>query len=115
MTAFRALLAMIFVALTLYTISVVLHFGVDFAPLFFGSIARLDWAGQFNLDFLCFLILTALWVAWRHDFSVGGLLLGVVAINLGAIFLSAYLLIALSRTRGDMAQLLLGPRRAALR
>ena len=115
MTAFRAFLVMIFVALTLYTISVVLHFGVDIAPLFFGSIAGLDWAGQFNLDFLCFLILTALWVAWRHDFSVGGLLLGVVAINLGAIFLSAYLLIALAQVRGDLPGLLLGARRAAAR
>jgi hypothetical protein len=115
MTAFRALLAMIFVGLTLYTVNVVLHHGIDIAPIFFGGIRAMDWSGQFNLDFFCFLILTALWVAWRHDFSLGGLLLGVIAVNLGAIFLAAYLLIALGKVRGHMAALLLGERRAGLR
>ena len=70
------------------------------------------WPGQFNLDFLCFLVLSALWVAWRHQFSPAGLLLAVAAFFGGALFLSAYVLIVSTAER-DMRVLLLGEARAA--
>ena len=33
----------------------------------------MKWFGQFNLDFMGFLILSAIWVAWRNQFSAAGL------------------------------------------
>jgi hypothetical protein len=71
----------------------------------------MQWPGQFNLDFMCMLLLAGLWVSWRHRFSVGGLLLGLVAVFGGALFLSAYLLVESFRAKGDMRRLLLGAAR----
>jgi hypothetical protein len=89
--------------------------GWDLLPIFFGDIAALGWNGQFNLDFLGFLLLSGLWVAWRHHFSAAGLALGLVAVFGGMLFLSIYLLVALAQARGDAAALLLGARRAGER
>jgi hypothetical protein len=38
--------------------------------------AAMTWPGQFNFDFLCFLTLSGLWLAWRHHFSLGGACIG---------------------------------------
>ena len=113
MTAFRILLVAMVVVVAVYTALVVANHGPNLFPTFFGDIAGMGWAGQFNLDFLCFLALSGLWVAWRHEFSPPGLLLGVVAFFGGAPFLSVYLLIASFATNGDVKALLLGRARAA--
>lgn len=75
--------------------------------------AAMTWPGQFNLDFFCFLLLSGLWLAWRHDFSPAGLALGLVALFGGMLFLSAYLLIATGTAAGDIRKIMLGERRAA--
>jgi hypothetical protein len=111
MTLFRLLLVMIFTTITLYTGVVVAHHGLNLLPVFFGDMAGLAWPGQFNLDFMCMLALSGLWVAWRHRFSGAGIALGIVAFFGGALFLSAYLLVESVRTRGDVEALLLGQRR----
>ncbi len=113
MTAFRIMLGIIWLTLTTYTGIVTAHHGLNLMPIFFGDIAKMAWPGQFNLDFLFMLSLSGLWVAWRHHFSVAGIVLGVLAFNLGAFFLSAYLLITGLRVKGDMKALLLGETRAA--
>jgi hypothetical protein len=71
----------------------------------------MDWQGQFNLDFLSFLSLSAIWVSWRHRFSAGGLLLGVVAFFGGMMFLAPYLIWASLKSRGDVSVLHLGDKR----
>gem|GEM_PF-4932734 len=43
--------------------------GMILLPVLFGGRAATGWPGQFNLDFLCMLVLFGLWVAWRHRFS----------------------------------------------
>lgn len=55
--------------------------------------AAMTWPGQFNADFMTFLSLSGLWIAWRHHFSAGGMALGF-------------------RTQGDVKALLFGVRRA---
>lgn len=111
MALFRLLLVMIFTAITLYTGIVVAHHGLNLLPVFFGDMARLAWPGQFNLDFMCMLALSGLWVAWRHRFSGAGIALGMVAFFGGALFLSVYLLVESFRARGNVEALLLGQRR----
>ena len=112
MTALRVFLVAMWAAIFSYTAIVVAHHGMGLFPVFFGDMAKLDWPGQFNLDFMCMLALSGLWVAWRHRFSGGGLALGLLALFGGAFFLTAYLLVASLQAGGDARVLLLGPSRA---
>lgn len=112
MTTFRLLLATIFAVILGYTAVVVQNHGLGLLPVFFGDMAAMAWPGQFNLDFMCMLALSGLWVAWRHGFGGAGLALGLVAFFGGALFLSAYLLVESYRCDGDVERLLLGRRRA---
>jgi hypothetical protein len=111
-TAFRILLAAIFAVLAAYTALVISRHGANLLPVFFGDIARMEWPGQFNLDFLSLLTLSGLWIAWRHRFTPAGLALGVCGLFGGGLFLSAFLLVQSFRTGGDMRALLLAPDRA---
>lgn len=113
MIAFRAFLVTIFVVIAGYTFAVASNHGLNLLPVFFGDMAALNWPGQFNLDFMCMLLLSGLWVGWRHQFSAVGLVLGLVAVFGGALFLSAYLLFASVRVKGDIRALLLGEARVA--
>jgi len=112
MTAFRALLAVLWVVIAGYTGVVIANHGLGLFGVFFGDMAKMGWPGQFNLDFMCMLTLSGLWVAWRHRFSGGGLALGLLALFGGAFFLTAYLLVASLQAGGDARVLLLGPSRA---
>lgn len=113
MKAFRTFLAAVFLVIAGYTLVVIANHGVNLLPVFFGDMATMQWPGQFNLDFMCMLLLAGLWVSWRHQFSVGGVLLGLVAVFGGALFLSAYLLVESLRTKGEMRRLLLGAARTS--
>lgn len=110
MNAFRILLVVIFLAISGYTVVVINNHGIGLLPVFFGDMAEMGWPGQFNLDFMCFLALSALWVSWRHEFSAVGLLLGVCAFFGGALFLSIYLFIQSYRVNGNVNLLLMGRR-----
>ena len=95
MAAFRAMLVVMLIALAGYTAVVISNHGWDLLSVFFGDMATMGWPGQFNLDFMCMLALSGLWVAWRHRFSGAGIALGMVAFFGGALFLSVYLNFAL--------------------
>lgn len=110
MTGLRIFLIVVLALLGGYTLVVGSRQGWDLLPIFFGDIAALGWNGQFNIDFLSFLLLSGLWVAWRHHVSPAGLALGLVAVFAGMLFLATYLLVALAQVRGDAAALLLGAR-----
>lgn len=113
MNLFSAFLVLIFLALASYTAVVVGDHGMNLFPVFFGDIAKMGWPGQFNLDFLFMLALSGLWVAWRHQFSPAGIALGMLAFNGGALFLSVYLMVAITQAGGDMREVLLGKSRVA--
>lgn len=108
MFAFRAFLVVIFLVIAGYTAVVASNHGMNLLPVFFGDMTRMQWPGQFNLDFMCLLLLSGLWVGWRHRFSAAGIALGLLAVFGGALFLSAYLLHASFRAGGDIRVLLLG-------
>ena len=113
MTAFRIGLALLFLLIADYTGVVISNHGMGLLPIFLGDMAQLTWPGQFNLDFMCMLALSGLWVAYRHRFRAPGILLGVCAFFGGALFLSSYLLVVSFRAKGDVASLLLGENREA--
>ena len=110
MIAFRGLLALMLLVLGVYTGVVLFEYGPTLFQRFFGDMAAVNWAGQFNLDFMMMLMLSALWVSWRHEFSPLGLGLGVIAFFGGIGFLSVYLLIMIPRVNGDASTLLMGER-----
>ena len=113
MTLFRAYLILALFGLGSYTLVVGANHGWNLLPIFFSHIAEMNWSGQFNLDFMTFLGLFGIWVAWRHHFSGGGIALGVVALLGGMMFLAPYLLWASAKAGGDAKVLLLGHKRAA--
>ena len=91
-----------------YTSIVTARHGMGLLPLFFGDIGKLEWPGQFNLDFLLMLIVSASWTAWRNRFRLKGLALAVLALGFGAGFLLPYLSYLIFRHRGDPTLVLLG-------
>jgi hypothetical protein len=107
MLVLRIVLAAHLAVLSVYSTVVVANQGWNLFPAFFGDIWAMGWAGQFNVDFMGFLLLSALWTAWRNAFSAAGLLLAVVAFFGGMMFLSIYLLI-LSFGARDIRELLVG-------
>jgi hypothetical protein len=113
MPAFRIFLAALLLAVVGYTIPVVANHGLGLFGVFFGDIAKGAWPGQFNVDFLGFLCLSGFWLAWRHQFSPVGVVLGVLGFFGGIPMLTSYLLIISFTTKGDAAKMLLGRARAA--
>jgi hypothetical protein len=114
MLGFRGLVVTIFGVLTAYSAVTIANHGWNLMPVFFGDMASMAWPGQFNLDFMFMLLLSGLWVAWRHRFSAAGLALGVVAFFGGALFLSVYLFVVSLQVKGDVRELLLGENRGGL-
>ncbi len=112
MTAFRAALVLLWLAVASYTAVVVAQHGIDLVSVFVSDFRAMGWPGQFDLDFLGMLLLSGLWVAWRHDFSAKGLALGLLAAVGGILFLATYLLVLSLQANGSIKQVLLGARRA---
>lgn len=112
MAAFRLLLCTILTTVVVYTLIVIGNHGLGLLPNFFGDIAKMEWPGQFNLDFFGFLVLSGFWLAWRHHFTPLGLALGVLGLFEGVPVLTAYLLVTTFGVNGDVKALLLGPVRA---
>lgn len=108
MNHLRLFLIFSFIVVSAYTfVTIALH-GPNFFPVFAGEIAAFSWSGQFNVDFLFFLMFGGLWIAWRHRFSAIGCVFGFLIFVGGIPYLSAYLLYHSYRVNGDVRGLLLG-------
>lgn len=112
MGALRILLVLFALVILPYTYYTISHEGLTLFSVFLGDLQSLTWSGQFNLDFLTYLVLSSLWVAWRHNFSGQGLLLAACASVLGMSFFAPYLLLTSYQVKGNVVHLLLGSQRA---
>jgi hypothetical protein len=112
MTFLRIFLLAAFLCVAVYTIIAGLGNGWDLGAVFLSDLTAFNWSGQFNLDFLTYLWLSALWLAWRHHFSPLGIILALIASVGGMLFLAIYLLVVSFQTNGDLKALLLGEHRA---
>ncbi|MCR9137482.1 MAG: hypothetical protein NXI27_15910 [Alphaproteobacteria bacterium] len=112
MTILRTLCIALFAIVAIYTVIVVANHGANLLPVYFADLFSVTWTGQFVLDFTTYLVLSALWVAWRHQFSAFGIGLGLLAGVGGMPVFSIYLIVAIGAARGDVRVLLLGPARA---
>jgi len=113
MLGFRIHLAVIWTVLLVYTVIVIANHGWGLFHVFFGDMLTMAWPGQFNLDFLGFLTLSALWLTWRHHFTPVAFLLGLCGLFGGIGFLAPYLMWASFDADGDVKTLFLGKQRAA--
>lgn len=108
MRAFQILLVLLFISVFSYTFIVVMNDGWILFDIFLSQIKQVDWAGQFNLDFSTYLLLSGLWAAWRNNFSGGGILLGIVCSILGIVVFAPYLIWLSIEAKGNMKEILLG-------
>ncbi len=111
MVAFRVLLVLMACGIAAYTVVVGMHHGWNLLPVFVGSIIEVSWSGQFNLDFMMFLALAALWVAWRNRFAPVGLAYGAATLFLGMTFFAPYLLWLSLRPGASVEEILIGKNR----
>jgi len=111
MWMFRVFLFGIILVVGAYTAPVLMNYGLlVLLPNFFGEMSQFNWQGQFNLDFLMFLLMSGFWIAWRNQFSLLGVLLGIGGVFLGAPYLAAYLLYLSFHAKADFSAMLLGER-----
>ena len=108
MKLFRTFLIVFLAILLVYTGVVIANHGPNLFPAFTGPIAQINWPGQFNLDFTGFLMLSALWVLWRNEFTEKAWGLGLLAFFGGMVFLTIYLLYLSYRENGDIQRMLIG-------
>lgn len=91
-----------------YTIFAAQGNGWNLLQVFVQNIMLLNWNGQFNLDFSCYLTLSALWIMWRNQFSVKSIAIGVTAMVIGIMAFAPYLLYLLTIEKGDLRKVLIG-------
>lgn len=98
------------IALIVYTLYAVQHEGWTLFQIFTDNITALNWNGQFNLDFGCYLMLSGIWIMWRNKFTLPSILFAVVAMIIGIMAFAPYLLYVLAIEKGDLKKVLLGER-----
>lgn len=98
------------IAVLIYTAVAMQNDGFDFFAKMIQFVSSLTWMGQFTVDFSCYLLLSALWIAWRNQFSGGSILMAITASILGIIVFAPYVLYLLAQERGDLKRVLVGAR-----
>jgi dolichyl-phosphate-mannose--protein O-mannosyl transferase len=106
----KSLLIVQSAAVLIYTFFAFKNEGANLIGVFLANIQSLSWNGQFNLDFLCYLVLSGLWIMWRNKFSSKSIFVGFIAMILGIIFFAPYILWLLHKENGDLKQVLVGDR-----
>lgn len=92
----------------IYTAYAVKNEGWDLFTIFLSNLTQMGWNGQFNLDFSCYLLLSAIWIMWRNKFSMSSILIGVVAMILGIVFFAPYLLYLVFTEKGNLQKIVTG-------
>lgn len=111
MAKLNVLVIALFGALAIYTFFSISIEGANFLPGFVDDLMSLSWRGQINLDLITFTTLAGLWVAWRHEFSTGGIIMGLIVVGGAMLLFAPYLLYAIRQSKGDFTILLMGAQR----
>lgn len=108
MNSLRVALVGSWAILSSYTIRAISSTGITQAgPTYFGDLQH-PWRGQFNVDFLCYLSLIAIWITYREKHIWRGLLFAMLEFTFGNMFLAPYLIVESFRVNGDISLLLTG-------
>ncbi len=109
MFAARVFLILSAILLWCITVVVTLEYGLNWPAVLLTDLQAMNWRTQFDVDFLVYLVLVAVWVAWKERWGARGLALGFACFN-GGVFVFPYLLFCVVRSDGDPRKLLLGAR-----
>jgi hypothetical protein len=96
--------------LVVYTMYVGINEGWIFVSVAINNIKSLGWNGQFTLDFSCYLMLSAFWIAWRNKYTAQSIFIAIVAYVLGIVVFAPYLLYLLFKEEGNIKKMLVGDR-----
>ena len=107
-TFFKTLLIVQTIGLLTYTFFAFQTEGVNLFSVFTNNVLSLNWSGQFNLDFLCYLTLSGFWIMWRDKFTNKSIILGLVAMVLGIVMFAPYLLWLTNKENGNIKRVLIG-------
>lgn len=109
-TPLKLLLGLQTLIVGIYTVYVGLHEGMNFPQVTISNLLSLQWIGQFTLDFICYLLLSGLWIMWRNRYSTQSIIIGGLAMILGIIVFAPYFIYVLGKEQGDLGKVLLGDR-----
>ena len=107
MNAFRVLLVASFAAIFIYTLMVFSNADLGLVSQAMTDLKAKNWAGQFDLDFMIYILFVALWLLWRHEFKPVGWLMVLGSFG-GSLFMAPYLLFASLKAKGDVKEILIG-------
>lgn len=107
---FKSLLVVQTLGLTIYTLWAFQNEGANLFGVFIQNLISLNWSGQFNLDFLCYLLLSGLWIMWRNQYTMTSIFLGLSAMVLGIVWFAPYVLWLIHKEKGDLKRVLVGTR-----
>lgn len=107
-TGLKLLLVTQSIVLLFYTYLAYEKDGPNLFRVFLSNINSFSWSGQFNLDFLCYLILSGLWIMWRQKFNFKSIVIGSIAMVLGIVFFAPYFLWLIRKENGDLKRILIG-------
>lgn len=109
MLILKTLLAVLWIAVLVVTVQAIGSQGLNAAgDIFFADLTSGAWHAQFAADFAGHLLLIAIWVAWRHKFSIAGVIFSVLCVLGGGLFSFMYILVTCIQAKADMKKLLLG-------
>lgn len=108
--ALKALLILQTIGLLIYTVIAIQNDGVNFLQRALEFASSGKWMGQFALDFQCYLMLSALWIAWRNKYSGGSVVTALFAMILGIIVFAPYLFYLVVKEKGNLSKVLIGDR-----
>ena len=109
MLIFRTLLVVLWIAVLVVTVQAIGSQGLNAAgDIFFADLISSTWHAQFAADFTGHLLLIAIWVAWRHKFSITGVIFSILCVLGGGLFSFMYIFVTGIQAKADMKKLLLG-------
>lgn len=107
---FKPLLIIQTITLLTYTFIAFKNEGADLLSVFLTNIQSLNWNGQFNADFMCYLTLSGIWIMWRNKFTLSSIFIAIIAMIMGIIVFAPYILYLFVKEKGDAKKLLIGNR-----
>lgn len=106
----KTILVIQILLLLIATAAAVRQQGWNLFSIFIENIKAMNWNGQFNLDFSCYLMLSGLWIMWRNRFAPAAIIGGAFAMVAGILAFAPYLLYLTIRHKGNLQKVLLGSR-----
>lgn len=101
------------VAIFAVTFGAVADSGFNWPRVFLTDLAAVNWRSQFNADLVIHLALFGVWVWWREGGGFRALVYGIFSVVWGGMFTFPYLLVALTRSGGNMREFFFGKQAVA--